>query len=427
MTITRPPDTTRPGSGSGGTGEGRPAAWLRVAGLRIRLTAGAHLLSMLVVLASALVLPRVAPGWPALAYLAATAVLVAGLLASLAVHELAHAIVARRYGAPGGQIAIGFFGGTSHGRHEFATARGLLRSALAGPAASLGLTAITAGLTAGLAALGAGRLPFLVLATLFWVNALLTVFNLLPGAGLDGGRIMHALAWARSGDRAHGAVIAARAGQITGGLVVAGGVTLLVLGYADGIWAGLLGLAMIATSRAQAREVQAITALAGLRVRDALPPSAAAAIPGWQTVQAFLDGGPGAPGAPGSPEGAAGTAPGGLAASGATAFALRDFDGHPAGLLTLSQLALVPPGHRGSLRLTDVATRVNDLVTTTPDEPLGQLLARLTIRPTTPAAVHTAGYALVIGTDGAPAGVLTPADFSRSGQLGLLRRGRRAP
>jgi Zn-dependent protease len=423
VTITRPPDATRPGSGSGGTGHGRPGARLRVAGLRIRLTAGAHLLSMLVVLASALILPGAAPGWPALAYLAATAALVIGLLTSLAVHELAHAVVARRYGAPGEEIAIGFFGGVRHGRHEFATPRGLWRSALAGPAASLGLTAISAGIAAGLAALGAGRLPFLVLAALVWVNALLTVFNLLPGAGLDGGGVLHALAWARSGDRAHGAVVAARAGQITGALLVAGGVTLLALGHADGVWAGLLGLAMIATSRAQAREVQAITAMADLRVRDALPrpASPAAAIPGWQTVQSFLDGGPGDPGAAASP------APGWAAASGAAAFALRDFDGHAAGVLTLSQLALVPPDHRGSLRLIDVATRVSDLVTTTPDEPLGQLLARLTIRPTTPAAVHTAGYALVVGDDGAPVGVLTPADFGRSGQLGLLRRGRRAP
>ena len=71
---------------------------------------------MLTVLVSALTLPDIAPGWPAAGYLAATAVLVIGFLASLVAHELAHAVVARRYGAPADEIRIGFFGGTVHGR-----------------------------------------------------------------------------------------------------------------------------------------------------------------------------------------------------------------------------------------------------------------------------------------------------------------------
>jgi CBS domain-containing protein len=74
-----------------------------------------------------------------------------------------------------------------------------------------------------------------------------------------------------------------------------------------------------------------------------------------------------------------------------------------------------------------VATRAGDVVTTTLDEPLGEVLARLAVRPATPAAVHTTGHALVLGDDGTPVGVLTPADFRRSSQLGPLTRGRRAP
>jgi Zn-dependent protease len=420
--MTRPPDATRTGSG---TGRSRPPGRFRIAGLAVRLTFGAQLLSMLVVLASALILPAAAPGWPALAYLAATAALVTGVLASLICHELAHAVVARRHGAPAEQITVGFFGGLSHGRHEYPTPGGMWRAAVAGPVASLGLAAASTGVMVALAALGAGRLPVLVFAAFVWINAILAVMSLLPGAGLDGGRILQALAWARSGDRARGAVVAARAGQVTGALLVIGGVTALALGYLDGFWAALLGLAMVTASRAQAREVLAITAMADLRVRDALPQSGspAAAIPGWQTVQTFLDGGPAGPEArtAGSP---AGPRPG---ASGAVAFPLRDFDGHPAGLLTLSQVALVPPDLRDTLRLTDVATRAGDVVTTTLDEPLGQLLSRLAIRPATPAAVHTTGHALVLGDDGTPVGVLTPADFSRSSQFGPLTRGRRAP
>jgi len=378
---------------------------------------------MLTVLVSALILPDIAPGWPAVAYLAATGAVVIGFLASLIAHELAHAVVARRYGAPAEEIRIGFFGGKAHGQHEYATPRGLWRAAAAGPAASLALAAVSVGITLGLAELGAGRLPVAVFAALAWINSLLAVINLLPGAGLDGGRLVQAMAWARSGDRARAAITAARAGQLAGALFIAGGVTMLALGYLDGIWPGLLGLAMITSSRAQAREVLAITALAGLCVRDILPRSgsAAVAIPGWQTVQSFLDGGA----ATGNVQpGGTGT---GLDTGGALAFPLRDFDGHAAGVLTLSQLTLVPADQRDRLRLTNVATTVADVVTTTLDEPMGQLLARLSIRPATPAALHTAGHALVVTGDGTPAGVLTPEDFRRASEIGRLRGGWRVP
>ena len=420
MSIIRSPDSTRGGPGAG-SGPGRPRGGLRLVGFAVRLTLGAQLLAMLTVLAGALVLPDVAPGLPAVAYLAATATLVIGFLASLIAHELAHAVVARRYGATAEEIRIGFFGGAAHGRHEYATPRGLWRAAAAGPASSLILAAASAGITLGLTALGAGRLPAAVFAAFAWINIVLAVLNLLPGAGLDGGRLIQALAWARSGDRARAAITAARVSQATGVLLLAGGVTALALGYLDGIWAGLIGLVMISTARAQAREVQAITALAGLYVRDVLARSASAAgaIPGWHTVQSFLDDQAGSP-----PAGGAG-AP--LGVIGASAFPLRDFDGHAAGLLTLSQLALVPAGQRDRLRLTDVATPVADVVTTTPDESLGQLLARLSIRPAIPAALHTAGHALVLAEDGAPAGVLTPEDFRRASQAGWLVRGRQGP
>jgi len=424
VSITRSPDSTRSGPGAS-SGPGRPRGGLRLAGFTARLTLGAQLLAMLTVLAGALVLPDVAPGLPAVAYLAATAVLVIGFLASLITHELAHAVVARRHGATAEEIRIGFFGGTAHGRHEYATPRGLWRAAAAGPASSLILAAASAGIALGLAALDAGRLPAAVFAAFAWINIVLAVLNLLPGAGLDGGRLIQALAWARSGDRARAAITAARVGQAAGAVLLTGGVTALALGYLDGIWAALIGLAMIGAARVQAREVQAITALAGLYVRDVLARSGSAeAIPGWHTVQSFLDDQAGSTEARSTGAGGAG-AP--LGVIGASVFPLRDFEGHPAGLLTLSQLALVPAAQRDRSRLIDIATPVAEVVTTTPDEPLGQLLSRLSIRPAIPAALHTAGHALVLTEDGAPAGVLTPEDFRRAGQAGRLAQGRPGP
>ena len=104
MTMTRPPATAPaprpPASGRTGpsprSGPGGPS----IAGIPVRLTPGAYLLGALAAGLTALTLPAAAPGRPAIGYLAATAGVVVVLLASLVAHELAHAVVARRYGRP---------------------------------------------------------------------------------------------------------------------------------------------------------------------------------------------------------------------------------------------------------------------------------------------------------------------------------------
>jgi hypothetical protein len=53
-------------------------------------------------------------------------------------------------------------------------------------------------------------------------------------------------------------------------------------------------------------------------------------------------------------------------------------------------------------------------------EPLSGVLARMAVRPTTPAALHTVGHAPVPGDDGSLAGLLTPADKARARQVGAL-------
>ena len=365
---------------------------------------------MLAVVVSTLSLGAAAPGWPASAYAAATAGVVVLLLASMIGHELAHAAAARRHGARCGEIWVGFFGGTAHSRYLLPTPRAQWRVAAAGPAVSLAAAGISVAAAAGLSALGAGQLAVLVFAAAALINVVLGVASLLPGAGLDGGRIIGALAWARTGDPVRAGLAAARTGQVTGAALAAAGLVALALGYIAGVALGLIGLLMISASRAEARRMLLTAALAGLRVRDILPPAPVAAIASWQTVRAFLDDQMRA----------------GPAGSAAAAFALRDVDGGLAGILTLSQLAALPPGHRETARLSEVATPIAHVVTTTPDEPLTGLLARMAVRSAIPAALHTVGYALVLGDDGALAGVLTPAHIARAAQVGALYRGGQA-
>jgi len=355
----------------------------------------------------ALTLPAVDPGRSVAGYLAAAAGVVVVLLGSMVAHELAHSIMARRYGLSV-PVTVGLFGGLRHGRalqpgstaeQELPGPGAQWRVAAAGPLTSLVLGLLGAAAAVFLPVLGAGLLVAAVAAAAAWINGLLALANLIPGAGLDGGRIVRAVAWARSGDSTRAGLIAARFGQVSGAILTTAGVTALALGHLTGLWLGLMGLLMIGASRAEASQVRTSAALAGVRVRDTLPPDGGLAptARGWQTVQAFLedDGGDG------------------LARLGATAYPVRDFDGQLSGLMTLTQLLAVPADRRDSTRLSQVATPVAYLTFTTLDEPLTELRARVSVGPASPAALHTAGHALVLGPSGELAGLLTPADFAR--------------
>jgi Zn-dependent protease len=386
---------------------------MRIAGFTIRLTTGAYVLAGVAGVASTLSLRAAAPGWPVGAYLAATAGVVVLFLASMIGHELAHAVTARRNGFRALEISVGFFGGSTHGRYQLPTPRAQWHAAAAGPAVNLAAAGVSVAVAVGISALGAGQLIVAVFAFAAWINAFLGVVSLLPGAGLDGGRILGALVWARTGDPVRGRLASARTGQVTGAVLMAAGLVTVVLGYIPGLWIALTGLLVIGASRVEARQAMYTAELSGLRVRDVLPPWPVAAAYSWQTVRAFLD-----------DEGPA-PVQAGLAAAAATAFPVRDIDGGLTGVVTLGQLAAVRADRRDTTRLCDVATPIAHVVTTTPDEPLTGLLARMAVRPTILAALYTVGHALVLGDDGALLGILTPADLARARHAGALYRGGR--
>ena len=104
---------------------------------------------------------------------------------SVLVHELGHAVVARRLGVPVSAIGLHFFGGAAQMAGMPRTARDEIAIAAAGPAVSLALAG---------AGLGLGHLlgsP--VIALVGWINLVLAIFNLIPALPMDGGRILRAL------------------------------------------------------------------------------------------------------------------------------------------------------------------------------------------------------------------------------------------
>lgn len=147
------------------------------------------------------------------------------LFLSVLAHELAHGLAARRAGIGVEGIDLFIFGGVARLSHEPERPSAEFVMAAAGPACSLAI----AGLGAGLFALGqaVGTPPSLgvLLEYLVLTNLALGIFNLAPGFPLDGGRMLRAAVWAWRSDRRLATGFAAALGQVVGaGLVVWGGI-----------------------------------------------------------------------------------------------------------------------------------------------------------------------------------------------------------
>lgn len=163
-------------------------------------------------------------------------------LGSLLAHELAHALVARRNGGKVDGITLWLFGGVARLETESKDPGAEMRMAAVGPFVSLALAAVFGTASWALAAATGDSIAVGVLQWLALINGILAVFNLVPAAPLDGGRILRAFLWRRRGDRFTATITAARAGRAFGWLLVGVGlVELVAAGLAGGLWLALIG------------------------------------------------------------------------------------------------------------------------------------------------------------------------------------------
>jgi Zn-dependent protease len=342
------------------------------------------------------VLPQADAGRPAVTYWAVAVPTAALFLASLLAHEIAHALVARRKGVQVGSITLWMLGGMTQLEGEPQSARAELQIAAAGP-----LTSLAAGVALGLAALAAGSTgtPVVVVAALAWagaMNALLAVFNLLPGAPLDGGRILRALAWMRSGDRARADRLATTAGQVVGAVLAGLGLTeVLVLRDASGLWLALVGWFLIWTASGEAQASAVRAAGADVNVGDIMVGDPDCA-PAWHPVREFI----------------ANVA----VRSRQTAFPVIALDGRPEGFITLDRLTKISAA-QASGRVSDVALPLPAEYQVAPEEPASTLLDRRPLAGTLVA---------VVARDGHVVGLVTTDDLRRLLRQSRLR-GKAAP
>lgn len=220
--------------------------------------------------------PATHSGYGDAAYWIAAGVTVVAFFASILAHEMGHALVAKAKGLEVDGVTLWFLGGVTRMRGE-----------VDGPASDAGVAAIgplTSGLLGGAFLLaaqvapGAGIDP-LAVAVLEWlglINLGLALFNALPAAPLDGGGVLAAAIWWRTGDRVRGRRGAVTAGQVLGGgLLAFGGWSALNGGPDNGIWLLLVGWFVFQTARSEAANLDRASREidpAEISVADLAPP-----------------------------------------------------------------------------------------------------------------------------------------------------------
>ncbi|HTR89575.1 MAG TPA: site-2 protease family protein [Solirubrobacteraceae bacterium] len=305
------------------------------------------------------------------------------LFASIVLHELGHAIVARRHGIQIEEIDLWLLGGVSKMSGDAHEPGDELRYALAGPA----VTAIIAVLFGAIALLLPASTPAVVKALVGYqalANCLILVFNMLPAFPLDGGRVLRSLLWRRGGDMRRATDTAAGVGRVFGYLLVGLGVLELLNGSPGGLWLGAIGFFIVIAAGAQAvgAEVQAV--FSGLPARE-LMSSPVVSVPASISLEAaardyFL-------------------------AYRYNAFPATGLDGTLLGLLEMSRLSHLTPAQRAASTVGEVADR-DPALRIAADQDVALLLER--------PAFARVGRAVVVDERQVPVGLLSITDVQRA-------------
>jgi Zn-dependent protease/predicted transcriptional regulator len=194
--------------------------------------------------------------------------------ASIVIHELSHAIVAKMRGLPVRSITLFALGGVAQIEKEAADAKTEFWMGIIGPITSFVIGVICLAITI---ALGwtPPQLPRTPLpAMLMWlgvINIGLALFNMIPGFPLDGGRVLRGIVWWITGDAKRATTIAARVGQVIAFLMILYGVMQFFRGAGfNGLWIAFIGWFLLSASRESYAQMVISEGLRGLRVADVM-------------------------------------------------------------------------------------------------------------------------------------------------------------
>ncbi len=279
---------------------------------------------------------------------------VAGILvtiaffASILLHEFGHALVARRYDVNTESIDLWALGGMARLDRESPSPKADGLIAVAGPATSLVIGVVSMGLyflSGSDALFGLGLL-----------NLLIAVFNMLPGAPLDGGRVVRAVRWARTGDKYRAMRDAGNAGRVLGWGLGIFGVAITFQG-GPGIFLALVGVFIALNARNEIMASYIGEQLVGVKVRD-LTWFGIAHAGNDMDAYSMIDQR--------------------QRLGNARAVALdTNGDGHVDGLVLEDQLWAIPSEQRALTMLTQLMTPFSTLAKAGPDDDLSSVLPRI--------------------------------------------------
>lgn len=305
---------------------------------------------------SAASFPALLPGRSGGTYLLMGTVGALLFFASLLVHELAHAVEARRRGIEVEGITLFIFGGMARTRAEPKRPVDEFVIAGVGPLASAVLAILFVGLSVPTGRLGLEEVS-VVARYLGILNLALAVFNLLPGFPLDGGRLLRAAVWGATGSLRKGTRVATRAGRALGLALIAVGFLGLLTGggFIGGLWMVFIGWFLMQAAGSSYDQLLLMEVLQGVTAAEGMTPDPET-VPPDLTVEALVH----------------------------DHFLRRPYgafpvtrDGAVVGLVSLSTVKALDREAWVARRVADIMTPLDEAVVVAPDTPMLEVLDRM--------------------------------------------------
>ena len=313
--------------------------------------------------------------------------------ASILLHELGHAFVARRHGIGVSGITLWMFGGFARLEKDSDTPGTEFKIAIAGPLVTAAIVLVCFGTFLLMA--DSGQLSHAALTQsstqasggailVGWlgsINLFVLIFNLVPAFPLDGGRIARAIAWKRTGSRNSGTRFAATLGEWFGLLLIVGGLGYFVALRGDlfgGIWLAFIGFILRGAAKAALAQTEVTSRIEGISVADVMERDPVA-IPEGASIEQALDEY--------------------FLRYRSPWFPVVDASRHFIGLVDRGAADNVPAVERASSMVSDVLARDSGSLTIGEDEPLESVLGN--------EALRRLGALIATDTEGHIRGVLT--------------------
>jgi Zn-dependent protease/CBS domain-containing protein len=311
------------------------------------------------------------------------------LFSSVLFHELSHSILALIRGHRVRGITLFILGGVSEIEEEAHKPGEEFWIAFVGPLSSFFLAGMFYLLAWQME--GVNDYVYALSSYLWFINAALGVFNLIPGYPMDGGRVLKAAVWRATGSMSRATRVAARSGMLVAGLMMASGLAMaLIWGNLGGLWLVFIGWFLM-SGAASTRQQEVVRAhLSGRKVRDAMRPGYPSVPPGI-SVQRLVDE---------------------YMTKGFERVYLVVLGETVHGLVSASDVASVPAEERPNRYVTEIMVRPPNIILVNPDDPLEVAMQKM--------AAGEFHLLPVIDDNGKPVGMVSRGDVMRVLELSSL-------